>query len=192
MRPPDDYSASLTALHHKILQGDPTVESYTENYWGGHRLALHNMYPCIKLLMVEKHFNALAQVYIQQYPPESWDLNLYGAQFYELLYCQQFGAKADSYHWLLLAVIAQIECGISTLYYANSDECNQDTVEYFIENPVDKNEEMGLYRGVNFSVVLGRCHPYADIEGELILTQPIVISRNGLRLFIENIAMDRL
>lgn len=169
------YSRALTAFADAVLEGRDDVAPYTNNYLGVHRLALGNIYLCVKEVLGDGPFGALSTVYVQHFPANQWDVNRYGERFSELLAAQVNGAKADVFDWPAIAALAAIEYGITEQYYADSDlkHGGEPTV-------IDADESIQLRQ--DWIHRLAELHPYADIAARLSFESSVAIWRDDLRI----------
>lgn len=172
------YATSLGQFCAAVMAGDTAVTAYSQNYIGGHSLALENTYPGVHNRLGAAPFAALASVYVQHHPPLQWDLNLYGEGFSALLAGQTQGGRASDFDWPWLAALARIEYAISQAYYADDqvDDCSSS----FTVMP-----EAQLSVG-DIAGELQRQHLFADIAQELAVNLPVIVRREGLRVAVSN------
>ncbi len=184
------YIQSLSDFSLAILHDEPGFEHYSNNYFVGHCEALTTVFPCVQVLLGEAVFSALAQVYVQHFPAEDWDLNVYGEGFPSFLEAQIHSSKSNEYDWALLGRIAALEYGISLVYYAKGVgegsfgqyelrelKCKQQNIEG-VNQDIDPS--------VDFSLLIHQCHPYVDICKPFCLWESMVIMQVHDRLKIDN------
>lgn len=169
------YVRALTTFTDAVLEGRDDVAPYTHNYLGVHRLALGNIYLCVKELLGDGPFGALAHVYVQHFPASQWDVNRYGERFSELLAAQVYGAKADVFDWPGIAALAAIEYAITEQYYADHDlkHGGEPTV-------IDVDESVRLHQ--DWIHRLAALHPYADIAARQSFESSVAVWRDDLRI----------
>ena len=172
------YAFSVQRFSAAVLAGEQHVEAYSQNYLGAHVTALENTYPVTRGLLGSATFAALAQVYVQHYPPQAWDLNLYGDDFVGLLQAQEQGGRAAEYNWPGVAATARIECALTRVYYAE-DAC--DPVAIHVSSAPHAQLDGGA-----IGARLQREHPFADIQQPLGLTGPVSVWRQGVRIRVGN------
>jgi len=177
--PPNNYASALGDFSGAILNSHPEVSPYTNNYLGGHALALAKTFPTVSELLGPNTFAALARVYIQYHPPLQWDLNLYGDHFPQWIKAQTQSPRAADFEWEILSTLARVEYAITRVYYA--DDGHHDSGEPFIIVPTH-------HEGLALAATLAPHHPFVDIEQDLSLTRPIKVWRNGLRVQLGNCA----
>ena len=172
------YATSLGQFCAAVMASDTAVAAYSQNYIGGHSLALENTYPGVRNKAGGSAFAALARVYVQHHPPLQWDLNLYGESFPALLAGQTQGGRASDFDWPWLAHLARIEYAISQAYYA--DDQVGDCSSSFTVMP-----EAQL-SAADIVGELQRQHLFADIAQELAVNLPVIVRREGLRVGVSN------
>jgi len=176
--PPPGYASSLQRFCAAVLGGEQHVAAYSQNYLGAHVRALEHTYPVSLGLLGSATFAALAQVYVQHYPPQAWDLNVYGEDFGGLLQAQEQGGRAAAYNWRGVAATARIEFALTRAYYA---EDRRDPVAIHI--PPDPQAQLD---GCAIGARLQQQHPFADIQQPLRLSGPVSVWRQGLRIRVGN------
>ena len=175
---PQRYAASLQRFYAAVLAGEQHLEVYSQNYLGAHVRALENTYPVTLELLGSATFSALAQVYVQHYPPQAWDLNVYGEDFDGLLQAQEQGGRAAEYNWRGVAATARIEFALTRAYYAAD---GPDPVAIHI--PPDPQAQLDACA---IGARLQQQHPFADIQQPLRLSGPVSIRRQGVRIRVDN------
>jgi len=175
LAPGSAYSIALTDFTDAVLAGREDVAPYTNNYLGVHRLALGNIYLCVKEVLGEGPFGALSSVYVKHFPASQWDVNRYGEHFSELLAAQVNGAKADAFDWPAIAALAAIEYAITEQYYAdkNLKQGGEPTL-------IDAEEAVQLHQ--DWIHRLAALHPYADIAARLSIESSVAVWRDDLRI----------
>ena len=172
------YASSLRRFCAAVLAGEEHVEAYSQNYLGAHVRALEHTYPVTLGLVGSATFAALAQVYVQHYPPQAWDLNVYGEDFDGLLQAQEQGGRAAEYNWRCVAATARIEFALTRAYYAVD---GRDPVAIHI--PPDPQAQPDACA---IGARLQQQHPFADIQQPLRLSGSVSIWRRGLRIRVGN------
>ena len=169
------YNCALTAFADAVLEGRDDVAPYTNNYLGVHRMALGNIYLCVKEVLGDGSFAALAGVYVKHFPASQWDVNRYGERFSELLAAQVNGVKADAFDWPAIAALAAIEYAITEQYYADNDlkHGGEPTV-------IEAEATVQLHQG--WIHRLAALHPYADIAARLSFESSVAVWREDLRI----------
>lgn len=169
------YVESLTTFADAVLEGQPNLSAYTNNYIGVHAIALQNIYMCVREQLGATPFAALSNVYVQHFPASQWDINRYGEQFADLLAAQVHGAKADAFDWPALAALASIEYAMTAQYYADDDinHGGEPTL-------VDADATISLDR--HWIHRLAELHPYADIAARISFESPVAVWRDALRI----------
>lgn len=175
LTPGSAYSTALTDFTDAVLARREDVAPYTNNYLGVHRLALGNIYLCVKEVLGEGPFGALSSVYVQHFPASQWDVNRYGEHFSELLAAQVNGTRADAFDWPAIAGLAAIEYAITEQYYADKDlEQGGEPIL------IDADESIQLHQDWIHS--LAALHPYADIAAKLLFKSSVAVWREDLRI----------
>jgi len=172
------YASSLQNFCAAVLAGERRLEAYSQNYLGAHVRALENTYPVTLGLLGNATFAPLAQVYVKHYPPQQWDLNLYGKDFAGLLQAQEQGGRSTDYNWCGVAGTARIEYAMTQAYYAK-DQCDPVLVHIPLNVP-------NHLDGHDIGAELQRQHPFADIQQHLLLTDTVSVWRHGLRIRVSN------
>ena len=178
LTPAPAYQHRLQQFCQQLLADSPALAPYSNNYRAGHRRALANNFPLLCRLLGEDIFNALAQAYLQHYPPRQWDLNRYGGDFADLVAAQRHGAKAAHCDWASLARIARLEYAIIHCYYADP--------QHGIAGPVWLPCSAQAPLPATVPAALLRQHPYLAIDQPLSLQQPIAVYRHQLRIWLAN------
>lgn len=117
VRPEACYAASLDGFCDAVLSMEAAVAPYSNNYLGNHARALGHVYPRVLARLGPETFAALSRVYAQHYPALEWDLNVYGAQFADLLAAQVLGARGAEFSWRALADEARSEYRQAKAYH---------------------------------------------------------------------------
>ena len=172
------YATSLGQFCAAVMASDTAVTAYSQNYIGGHSLALQNTFPGVHNRLGTEPFAALARVYVQHNPPLQWDLNLYGESFSALLAGQTQGGRASDFDWPWLAHLARIEYAISQAYYADDqvDDCSL-SFTVMPQAQLSAGDIVGE---------LQRQHLFADIDQALVVSLPVIVRREGLRVAVGN------
>jgi hypothetical protein len=175
------YAASLSQFAERVLNGDPSVTPYRNNYIGVHAAALENTFLMVKALLGEPVFAALASVYAQHYPASFWDLNRFGDQFPDFLRVQALGPRGDQVHWAFMASIADLEYAIAMQYYADLElKAGGDVIKVAVCDAEAMTEER--LRNLN------QLHPYLSVSMGCVNAQQLLVWRQGLQVKLS--AMD--
>lgn len=174
---PQDYSDSLQKFSTLVLNDDLQVQPYRTNFVGVHASALTNTFLLTVELLGEQAFSALSNVYAQHYPAESWDLNLYGSSLPEFLRAQQNGPRAQTYNWVLISEVAQLEYLIAQQYYADSDlGRGGERLSIEFEAIAAQPEE--------FFLRLNQLHPYLRTSIDVIGARRLSVWREDIQVFL--------
>ncbi|MCG8314742.1 MAG: DNA-binding domain-containing protein [Pseudomonadales bacterium] len=92
-------------------------EVYRSNHVGVHMDALQSHFPATQEVLGDEVFSALALVYGDYVTDSGWDINLYGAEFCQLLAAQALSVKSQNYDWQAIAWLANLEYCLLQLYY---------------------------------------------------------------------------
>ncbi len=174
-----NYARSLQGFCEALLRCDDRLACYSNNYYAGHVRALENTFPATFRLLHDQDFSALAQVYVEHYPAVSWDINLFGEHFSELIAAQIQSGRSSHYNWATIAAVASIEYGISSVYYAQ-ERTFTDKTPYRISVGKDSVDSSDII------LCLQQQHPYADITPALKFSLTIALWRKEQRIKISN------
>lgn len=170
------YATLLDRFCQVALTENPSP--YRNNYLGGHARSMALTHPTVAQVLGDHNFPALARVYVENYPPNNWDINLYGEHLAELLAAQCHGGKGTDFDWPWLAHMARIEYGIAWAYYQPDTKAEHRTP--FLVEPLARE------RMPDTATLLQSHHAGVDIKPELLLTRPIAIWRAWLRVRVAN------
>mgnify|MGYP000436338654 CR=1 FL=1 len=181
-----DYSSLLSELCAAISSGRADLACYQQNFLGGHRQALEKTFPFTQQLLGRSVFAALATAYVEHYPSVHWDINLYGEAFTALLGAQCQSERADAFDWGLVSAIAQLEYRVCWLYYAPMD------TSLTVNGLSSHSSALAVSSAEDFAHGLMICHPYLDVSPVINLSQPLLLSWQGLRLLLANSLVNRI